>query len=74
MNRELGYKGSNEPARKLIIQVAADLAKVDWSGKLNTTEDFIVYAVDTDLADLRKNLKLTVPPKQLAKLKAAKLF
>ncbi|GEM_PF-3474010 len=73
-NRELEYKASDEPARKLILQVAADLAKFDWSGKLNTTDDFIVYAVDTDLADLRKNLKLTIPPKQLAKLKAAKLL
>ncbi len=73
-NRELEYKGSDQPARKLILQVAADLAKVDWSGKLNTTDDFIVYAVDTYGNDLRKNLKLSVPPKQLAKLKAAKLL
>ncbi len=74
LNRELGYRGSSEPARKLILQAAADLAKVDWKRKLNTTDDFIVYAVDTDLADLRRNLKLTVAPKQLAKLKAAKLL
>jgi hypothetical protein len=73
-NRELEYKGSDEPARKLILQVAADLAKMDWKGKLNTTDDFIVYAVDTDGADLRKNLKVSVPPKQLAKLKAARLI
>jgi hypothetical protein len=73
-NREMEYKGSDEPARKLILQVAADLAKVSWKGKLDTTDDFIVYAVDTDGADLRRNLKLTVSPKQLAKLKAAKLL
>jgi len=73
-NRELDYKGSDEPARKLILQVAADLAKIDWKGKLNITDDFIVYAVDTDGADLRKNLKLSVPANQLAKLKAAKLL
>jgi hypothetical protein len=73
-NRELEQEGSDEPARKLILQVAADLGKVDWSGKLNTTDDFIVYAVDTDGADLNRNLKLIVPPKKLAKLKAAKCF
>jgi hypothetical protein len=73
-NRELEYEGSDEPGRKLILQVAADLAKMDWKGKLSTTEDFVVYAVDTDLADLRKNLKLTVPAKTLAKLKAAKML
>ncbi len=73
-NRELEYKGSNEPARKLILQVAADLARMDWNGKLKTTDDFIIFAVDTDGADLKKNLKLSVPSKQLAKLKAAKLI
>jgi len=73
-NDELEFKASDEPARKLILQVAADLAKVDWTGKLNITDDFIVYAVDTYGNDLRKNLKLSVPPKQLAKLKAAKLL
>jgi hypothetical protein len=72
-NRELEYDGSDEPARKLILQVTSDLAKMDWSGKLKTTDDFIVYAVDPDLADLRKNLKLTIPARQLAKLKVAKL-
>jgi hypothetical protein len=73
-NRELEYKASDEPARKLILQVAADFAKADWTGKLNTTGDFIVYAVDTYGNDLRKNLKLSVPPKLLAKLKVAKLL
>jgi hypothetical protein len=73
-NRELEYEGSDEPARKLILQVAADLAKVDWRGKVHTTHDFIVYAVDTDGADLHRNLKFSVPAKQLAKLKAAKLL
>jgi hypothetical protein len=71
-NRELEHEGSDEPARKLILQVAADLAKVDWSGKLNTTEDFIVYAVDTYGADLYRNFKLSVSSKKLAKLKATK--
>jgi hypothetical protein len=73
-NQELAYKDSDEPARKLILQVAADLAKVDWTGKLNATDDFIVYAVDTYCNDLRKNLKSSVPAKLLAKLKKAKLL
>lgn len=73
-NRELEYKGSDKPARKLILQVAADLAQMNWNGKLKTTDDFIIFAVDTDGAHLRKNLKGSVPPKQLAKLKAARLI
>ena len=71
-NRECEYKDSDEPARKLILQVAADLAKLDWKGKLNMTDDFIVFAVDTYGNDLKKNLKLSVPPKTLARLKKAK--
>jgi hypothetical protein len=74
LNRELGYEGTSDPARKLILEVAAGLNKVDWQGKLNTTDDFIVYAVDTDLVDLRKNLKQSVPSRQLRKLKAAHLI
>lgn len=73
-NRELEYKGSDEPARKLILQAAADLARTDWKGKLNATQDFVVYAVDTDIADLRRNLKLTVPRKKLNQLKAVKFL
>ena len=73
-NRELEYRGSDEPARKLIVQVAADLGRINWQNTLNTTDNFIVYAVDTELVDFRRNLKLTVPTKQLAKLKAAKLI
>jgi hypothetical protein len=56
------------------VVVTAIRPSSDWKGKLNTTDDFIVYAVDTDGADLRKNLKVSVPPKQLAKLKAARLI
>jgi hypothetical protein len=73
-NRELQYDGSYTPARKLILQVAADLAKVDWTGRISTTDDFIVYAVDTDGMDLHKNLKVSVSPKLLSKLKASKLL
>lgn len=73
-NREMERQGSDEPARQLILDATRALAKLNWSGKLNTTDDFIVYAVDTDGVDLRKNLKASVSPKLLAKLRAAKLI
>jgi hypothetical protein len=73
-NEQLKYEDSDEPARKIILEVALDLAKVDWKKKLDITEDFIVYAVDTDGADLKKNLKRSVSAKQIARLKAAKLL
>ena len=73
-NRLLEKKDDNTPAHKLLNEVAAELGLMDWTGKLKTTEDFIAYAVDTDLADLQKNLKLSVPADRLKKLKAAKML
>ncbi|MEK7781640.1 MAG: hypothetical protein AAB370_09110 [Verrucomicrobiota bacterium] len=73
-NRLLEKKGDNTPAHKLLNEIAAELGHMDWKGKLNTTDDFIAYAVDTDLADLQKNLKQSVPAVLLKKLKAAKML
>ncbi len=70
-NQLLEKKGSEKPAHDLLNRVAADLAKLDWKGKLNTTEEFIVFAVDYEGADLKKNVKASVAPKLLAKFKAA---
>lgn len=70
-NQLLEKKGSEKPARDLLNQVATDLAKLNWKGKLNTTEDFIVFAVDYEGADLKQNVKASVAPKLLAKFKAA---
>ncbi len=70
-NQLLEKKGSDKPAHDLLNRIAADLAKLNWRGKLNTTEDFIVFAVDYEGADLKKNVKASVAPKLLAKFKAA---
>jgi hypothetical protein len=74
LNQELERRGSDAPARRLVNEVAAKLGKADWSGRLNTTDDFVVYAVDFELGDLKKNLKFSVPGERLKKLKAAKLL
>jgi hypothetical protein len=73
-NRLLEKKGTNAPAHKLLNEVATELGNMDWTGKLNITDDFVAYAVDTDGADLQKNLKQSVPTERLKKLKAAKLI
>jgi hypothetical protein len=73
-NRLLEKKGDNTPAHKLLNEIASELGRMDWKGKMNTTDDFIAYAVDTDLADLHKNLKHSVPADRLKKLKAAKML
>lgn len=70
----LERKETNTPARTLLNKVASDLGMLDWNGKLNTTDDFVVFAVDYEGSDLVKNLKKSVPAKTFARLKAAKMI
>jgi len=74
LNGLLRPKENYAPAIKLLNSVAAELGKLDWKGKLKTTPDFVVYAVDFELGDLKRNLKLSVPPAKLEMLKKAKLL
>ena len=73
-NDLMAEKDSEAPAIKILNEVAAELAGMDWSQHLKTTPDFVVYAVDFELGDLNKNLKKSVAPALLSKLKAAKLL
>lgn len=73
-NRLLEKKNDHTPAHKLLNEIAAELGRMNWKGKLNTTDDFIAYAVDTDLADLQMNLKQSVPADRLKKLRASKML
>jgi hypothetical protein len=72
LNKLLLEREVTAPAIQLLVEVAAELEKLDWSAFLPTTPDFVVYAVDLELMDLRKNLKKIVAPRKLAALKAAK--
>jgi hypothetical protein len=74
LNRLLAEREQTAPAIKLLVAVAAELEKLDWSRYLQTAPDFVVYAVDLELRHLRKNLKKIVAPKKLAALKAAKFI
>jgi hypothetical protein len=71
LNQLLSERSSQAPAKKLIHSVTAELAQIDWSRQLKTTPDFVVYAVDFELADLKKNLKAFVPLERLTALKKA---
>ncbi|WP_327001293.1 hypothetical protein OHA72_40065 [Dactylosporangium sp. NBC_01737] len=59
----------SERARRLFCAVAADLNTLDWTGSLPPTDDFVVYAVDVELADLERNLPACLPPDRLALLR-----
>lgn len=73
-NDLMAKRRSDAPARKLLNEVASDLARIDWKPVLATTDDFVVYAVDLEGGDLRKNMRQSVPPDRLARLRAAKLI
>lgn len=59
----------SERGRELLCAVAADLNAYDWTQELSTTDDFVVYAVDFELADLDRNMPACLPPTRLALLR-----
>jgi hypothetical protein len=52
-------EGAAVEPRGLCRQIAARLDRCDWSG-LNRAQDFLVYAVDDDLAHLATNLRFAL--------------
>lgn len=69
LNSQMASKGSCAEATKLLNKVAAELARIDWRGRLETTPDFIVFASDLEGADLASNMKASVPAGKLKQLK-----
>ena len=57
-NQKVSAEENCSAARQLLNNVAAKLMRFEWSKVLNVTPDFVVYAVDLELTDLLKNLKL----------------
>ncbi|WP_432992769.1 hypothetical protein [Dactylosporangium sp. CA-233914] len=55
--------------RRLLCTVAARLNLRDFSDALPVTDDFVVYAADLELVDLRQNLADCLPPDRLARLR-----
>jgi hypothetical protein len=50
---------------KMLNEVAKFLGKFDWSDRLQTTLDFVVFANDIEGSDLRQNFYVSVSPKLL---------
>lgn len=59
----------SEWGRELLCAVAAELNAHDWTQELSTTDDFVVYAVDLELADLDRNMPACLPLTRLALLR-----
>jgi hypothetical protein len=61
-NQECRLRGSWKEAAQCLNQIAGDLGNMNWTGILQTTEDFVCYAVDLELTEFRRNLKASAPP------------
>jgi hypothetical protein len=67
-------KGYTWCERKLLNEVTQALNRLNWAKTLPVTDDFVVYAVDFEGADLKKNLKEGVPAKKLQLLRRRKFL
>lgn len=74
LNGELTNRASTAPAKRLLVEVAAELNALNWSKLAKVTPDFVVYAVDFELSDLSKNFGKTLSQKKLADFKAKRLL
>jgi hypothetical protein len=63
---DIDVAAGSEIGRRLLCAVAARLNLRNWSATLPVTDDFVVYAVDLELADLKRNLTICLPPDRLA--------
>jgi hypothetical protein len=68
-NQQVAVGGKSNRARKLLNEIARELASADWSQTFDVTDDFVVFALDYEYEDFRANLKASVSPQRLALLK-----
>ena len=74
LNSKLAERDSLAPAIKLLVETATELNNASWPAEVQRTGDFVVYAVDLELGNLRRNLKSSLQPERLAELKANKFL
>jgi len=71
LNTEFDRLKSTVPGVNVLINLAVELEKLDWSQFAPITPDFCVVAAENDLSDLYANLQKIISPKKLAALEAA---
>jgi hypothetical protein len=74
LNSYLAERDSIAPAVKVLVEIAGELNKSPWPDNVRKTADFVAYAVDLELGDLRKNMKASISPERFADLKKRKLI
>jgi hypothetical protein len=56
-------------ATRILREVAATLTRYDWTGILDTTTDFVVFAIDHEMDELEAALRASVSPEQIREWK-----
>jgi hypothetical protein len=74
LNSHLTEQGGYIRAARVLVEVAAQLNKTCWPGNVQKTADFVVYSVDLELGDLRKNMKSCISSARFADFKNRKLI
>ena len=70
MNQMMALQDQNSSGRELLEDVAAQLMGRRWKGILQTTEDFVVAAIDlSGCDDFLKNMKKSVPSQLISQLR-----
>jgi hypothetical protein len=62
VNQECRLRDSWKDAERVLNALARELGEMDWTGILQTTDDFVAYAIDLQLTQLRRNLKYSARP------------
>jgi hypothetical protein len=63
-----------DDARAFLADIARDLMRVDWTGKLDTTDDFVAYSLDYEADSVQERLNASVPQEKLDLLRARGLW
>lgn len=65
---------STARAQKLLVAVARELNRLDWSVWMPVTDDFVVYPVDFEAGSWREYMEVSVPKAKLRLLRARGLL
>ncbi|MHC4216186.1 MAG: hypothetical protein ACYSWP_22765 [Planctomycetota bacterium] len=69
LEQEIKMKSKWDTATEILQEVACTLSHYDWTGILNVTPDFVVFAIDFEADDLTNALRQSASEEQINKWK-----
>ena len=74
LDAEFAADDASDPQRALLAAIARDLNAVDWTGKLNISDDFVVFSLDYEMDSIQERLRASVPQEKLDLLRTRGLW